>query len=348
MNTHIQNNLNNGRIPDTIVRYGIRSRLRKTLKNVRAEDEQTRQANEREHITGLKASPLAIATDEANEQHYDLPTEFFKKCLGPHLKYSSGFWLDDETADDIGASETRMLDLTCARAQLEDGQHILELGCGWGSLTLWMAEHYPNSKITAISNSNSQRAYIESQLQAKGLTNTTIKTVNMIDYEGEGESVFDRVVSVEMFEHMKNYESLLERISHWLKPKGKLFVHIFTHKDTSYHYEVKDEDDWMSRYFFTGGQMPSDNLLLHFQKDLSIKDHWRVSGTHYERTSNAWLINMDKNKDELMPLIEKTYGVDQAVKWWNYWRMFYMACAELWGYKKGEEWLVSHYLFQND
>lgn len=347
MNTLIEKNLNAGRIPDSAIRFGIRQKLDKTLKKVRSNNCEVRQQRLLQHIEELKQMPLAIATDEANEQHYELPTVFFQHCLGTHLKYSCGYWQEGESYEDIDATEARMLELTCKRAELVDGQEILELGCGWGSLTLWMAEHYPNSQITAISNSNSQREHINYQLQKRRLSNVTVKTVNMIDYLGEGESIFDRVVSIEMFEHMKNYQLLLKRISNWLKADGKLFVHIFTHKDTAYHYEIESEDDWMSRYFFTGGQMPSDDLLLYFQEDLTIDNHWQVNGQHYEKTSNAWLANMDANKDILMPIVQKTYGKEQAVKWWNYWRMFYMACAELWGYKGGEEWIVSHYLFQN-
>ncbi len=347
MQKKINHWLEQDRIPDSLIRYGIRKRLEKTLEKVRPEHCEDRQKAQMKHVNELKNSPLAIATDEANEQHYELPTKFFQGCLGPHLKYSSGYWEDGESSEDIEASEARMLKLSCERAELEDGQRILELGCGWGSLTLWMAKNYPNAEITAISNSNSQREFINSQLKDRGLNNVTVKTVNMIDYRGEGESIFDRVVSVEMFEHMKNYQLLLGRISDWLKPDGKLFVHIFTHKDISYHYEVENEDDWMSRYFFTGGQMPSDDLLLYFQDHLSIEDHWQVNGGHYERTSNAWLGLMDKNKKELYPIVEETYGKDQSVKWWVYWRVFYMACAELWGFRKGEEWFVSHYRFSN-
>ena len=347
MKTLINNWLEQDKIPDPLIRFGIRQRLHKTLQKVRPSNCENRQDELTKHIEGLKISPLAIATDEANKQHYELPTKFFQGCLGPNLKYSSGYWKDGETSEDIGASEDRMLKLTCERAALKDGDRILELGCGWGSLTLWMAKHFPKSEITAISNSNTQREFINSQLKERGLTNVTVKTVNMIDYRGEGESIFDRVVSVEMFEHMKNYQLLLARVSEWLKPSGTLFIHIFTHKDTSYHFEVESEDDWMSRYFFTGGQMPSDDLMLYFQDDLSIEEHWQVNGSHYEKTSNAWLYLMDKNKEELYPLIEETYGKDQAVKWWVYRRCFYMACAELWGFRNGEEWFVSHYRFTN-
>lgn len=332
-------------IPDTLIRIGIRSRLKSTLKPFDKLDCEGRQAAVMKHVEELKNSPVAIATDEANEQHYELPTAFFRKVLGPHMKYSSGYW-DSDTAD-LETSEAHMLKLSCERADLKDGHHILELGCGWGSLTLWMAKEYPEARITAVSNSRTQKQYIDSQAIERGLTNIEVKTVNMISYEGEGESTFDRVVSVEMFEHMKNYEELLDRISKWLKPGGKLFVHIFTHREYAYHYEAKDESDWMARYFFTGGQMPSDDLLLYFQNKLSIDDHWQVSGTHYQKTSEAWLKRMDDANDELKPLIAETYGSAGAKKWWVWWRCFFMACAELWGYQGGNEWIVSHYRFTN-
>jgi len=331
-------------LPDFLIRYGIRQRLQETLDPFEQLDPEGRQKLLMEHVANLKDSPIAIATDQANEQHYELPTTFFQKCLGPNMKYSSGYW--DPGVTDIKTSEDRMLALTCERADLQDGHRILELGCGWGSLTLWMGKHYPNAKITAVSNSRTQKEYIDAQAKERGLTNIEVKTVNMIDYQGEGADIFDRAVSVEMFEHMKNYQLLLERIATWLKPGGKLFVHIFTHREYAYHYEAKNEDDWMARYFFTGGQMPSDDLLLYFQDHLKIDDHWQVSGTHYQKTSEAWLALMDEHADELKPLIAETYGADQAKKWWVWWRCFYLACAELWGFKDGQEWIVSHYRFQ--
>ena len=331
-------------IPDKLIRLGIRSRLAGTLAPFEKLNCEQRQALLMKHIDELRASPIAIATAEANEQHYELPTRFFERVLGKHMKYSSGYW--DDGVTDIEESEARMLALTCERAGLVDGQRILELGCGWGSLTLWMAANYPNSKITAVSNSRTQKLHIDAQLAARGLVNAEVRTVNMIDYQGEGASVFDRVVSVEMFEHMKNYQMLLSRISSWLKPGGCLFVHIFTHKEYAYHYEAEGEDDWMARYFFTGGQMPSDDLLLYFQNDLKIEGHWHVSGTHYQKTSEAWLARMDAAREELLPLIGETYGTDQQTRWWVYWRVFFMSCAELWGYRNGEEWIVSHYRFR--
>jgi cyclopropane-fatty-acyl-phospholipid synthase len=332
-------------LPDFLIRFGIRERLAAHLARFEKLNCEERQLLLMEHIDSLKQSPIAVATAEANEQHYELPTAFFEYVLGKHKKYSSGYW--DKGVTNLDEAEERMLALTCERAQLADGERILELGCGWGSLTLWMAAHYPHAQITAISNSQTQKAYIDSQLVARKLHNVTVRTVNMVEYLGEGEALFDRVVSVEMFEHMKNYQCLLERIASWLQPEGSLFVHIFTHREIAYHYEVGEtEDDWMARYFFTGGQMPSDDLLLYFQKDLQIQRHWQVSGTHYQKTARAWLHNMDRAKKEIMPLMAATYGQDQQRRWWVYWRLFFMACEELWGYKNGEEWIVSHYLFQ--
>jgi cyclopropane-fatty-acyl-phospholipid synthase len=330
-------------LPDAAIRFGIRQRLAATLRKHKQPTIDAQRAALMRHVEDLKASPVAIATAEANEQHYEVPTRFYQLCLGKHLKYSSGYWPEPSTGFD--ESEALMLAKTCERAELQDGQRILELGCGWGSLSLWMAAHYPQAKITSVSNSRTQKAFIDEEAAKRGLTNLEVITANMIDFAGVGEAVFDRCVSVEMFEHMKNYQELLRRVASWLKPGGKLFVHIFTHREYAYHYEVTSDDDWMAKYFFTGGQMPSDDLLLYFQDDLKIEDHWCVSGMHYSKTSEAWLARMDSNKAEIMPLFRETYGEDQAVKWWCYWRIFYMACAELWGYRDGEEWLVSHYRF---
>lgn len=330
-------------VPDWLIRYNIRRLLKQRLREEDKGDPEKQQRHLMNLIAHLKASPIAINTASANEQHYEVPTEFFLNTLGKHLKYSCCYY--DSPDDTLDQAEARMLALTCERASIADGDRILELGCGWGSLSLWMAEHYPNAKITAVSNSRTQKAFIDARAAERGLPNLEVITCDMNRLELPAET-FDRVVSVEMFEHMRNYEMLLERIAGWMKPDATLFVHIFTHSKYAYPFEVRDATDWMARYFFTGGIMPSDDLLLYFQRHVRLKEHWQVSGRHYQLTSEAWLRNMDSHRAEIMPILERTYGKDQALKWWVYWRVFFMACAELWGFNGGREWLVSHYLFE--
>ncbi len=335
--------LEKNKIPDSLIRVGIRKLLKQRLQDEHKGHVEAQQAHLMALIDELKATPtIAINTQEANEQHYEVPTAFYTYCLGKHLKYSSGYWKPGVT--DIDTSEKDMLEITCERAELKEGQQVLELGCGWGSLSLFMAAKFPTSTFTVVSNSRTQKQHIDEQARQRGITNLTVITNNINDFRLD--QTFDRIVSVEMFEHMRNYQKLMKLVADLLKPDGKLFVHIFTHKEYAYKFEVIDESDWMSKYFFTGGIMPSDDLLLYFNEHLSIEKHWHVSGMHYSKTSEAWLQNMDKHKAEIMPLFETTYGKDQALKWWVYWRIFYMACAELWAYNGGEEWLVSHYLFQ--
>jgi len=328
-----------GVLPDSLIRFGIRTLLR-----TRIREEQERAGEDptlalKEFADALRDQPIAINTSDANEQHYEVPARFYELCLGSHLKYSSGLW--EEGTERLNDAEAAMLKLTSERADLQDGQDVLELGCGWGSLTLWMGEHYPKSRITAVSNSSSQRKFILDRAKERGLDNINVITCDMNQFDIDDR--FDRVVSVEMFEHMKNHALLLKKISGWLREDGRLFIHIFTHRDYAYHFEVKDETDWMARYFFTGGMMPADRLFYEFQDDLELEEHWKVRGNHYGRTARAWLENMDANESEIRALFRETYGSAQEEKFWNYWRVFYMACEELWNYKEGEEWLVSHY-----
>jgi cyclopropane-fatty-acyl-phospholipid synthase len=328
-------------IPDPLIRLGIRHLLGETLREKYSGTIEDRQNRLQAHIDGLRQSPIAIQTHAANEQHYEVPTRFFQYALGRRLKYSSAWWPDGVTT--LDEAEERMLALTSQRAELADDQRILELGCGWGSLSLWMAEKYPQAQITSVSNSRTQKEFIDAEAARKGFKNLTVITADMNDFDIA--QTFDRVVSVEMFEHMKNYALLLAKIARWLAPGGKLFVHIFTHREFAYHYEDKGPSDWMTRYFFAGGQMPSHDTLLHFQDDLRLETRWAVSGTHYQQTAEAWLQNMDAHRAEILPLFAQTYGEGQTTRWWVYWRVFFMSCAELWGFRTGDEWIVSHYRF---
>lgn len=331
-----------GRIPDSMIRVGIRRLLaarRDELVQGGCEAEQRRK---QEFIARCRDEPIAAVPDLANEQHYEVPSEFFVHALGRRLKYSCCCWPDGvRTLDE---AETAALAQTCDRAQLDNGQSILELGCGWGSLSLWMAERYPESRITAVSNSTRQRDYILRRQQEQGITNLCVVTADMNDFDPG--AAFDRVVSVEMFEHLRNHAALMRRIGTWLTADGKLFVHVFCHRSVPYFFEPAGEADWMSRHFFRGGVMPCDDLLTHYQADLTLTQQWRWSGRHYARTANAWLANVDRERDAVLEILAAADGAQAAGRWLQRWRIFFMACAELFGSRDGNEWWISQALFQ--
>ena len=282
--------------------------------------------------------PIAEHADAANAQHYEVPAAFFEACLGPQLKYSCALYPQASTS--LAEAEELALAETAAHAGLADGQRILELGCGWGSLTLWMARAYPKARITAVSNSASQRAFILARAQAQGLSNLDVITCDMNAFEAA--DAFDRVVSVEMFEHMANWRALLARVKTWLKPEGRLFVHVFTHRAAPYRFSADDEADWIGKYFFTGGVMPSHGLIAQFPDLFALEQDWRWSGAHYQRTALDWLANYDRNIDAIRPVLEAVYGSD-ATLWHRRWRLFFLATAGLFGHRGGAEWGVSHY-----
>lgn len=333
----VYNQLEKNHIPHFLIRTGIRQFLKSRLQEQQSLDEQKRN----EFIHNLKQSQIALNTNEANEQHYEVPEEFYKLVLGKNLKYSCGYWLSDNIS--LTKSESNMLDLYCQRANVKDGMTILDLGCGWGSLTLYLAKRFPNSTITAISNSKSQREYILAKADSLTLKNIQVFTVDINDFSTDQK--FDRVISIEMFEHMRNYQLLMQRISQWLKPSGKLFVHIFCHKDFAYPFEVDGKNEWMAKHFFTGSIMPSKNLLRHFQDDLHLNSEWQVNGTHYQKTCEAWLKNLMTHKKQVLRLFEKDMSKEEALKKYCHWKVFFMACAETFGFNSGKEWFVSHYLF---
>jgi len=334
-----------GLVPDRVIRLGIRRLLKARLVELKSGDAVAVAELTQAFADALRNAPLALLPEKANEQHYEVPAAFFGAVLGSHRKYSSCFWGEGESAvHTLAQAEAAALQATCERAGLADGQEVLELGCGWGSLSLWMAERFRGSRITALSNSHSQREHIEAQAAQRGLKNLTVITRDINEFDTAQR--FDRVVSVEMFEHLRNWPQAFGRVARWLNPEGRFFMHVFAHREAPYAFVERDASDWMSKHFFSGGMMPSDDLALHCQDDLRLLKRWRWDGTHYERTSEAWLRNMDDNRDTLMPLFEQTYGREEAGVWWMRWRLFFMSVAELFGYDDGQQWWVSHYLFQ--
>ncbi|ANJ71511.1 class I SAM-dependent methyltransferase [Ralstonia insidiosa] len=336
-----------GWVPDTLIRMGMRTLMRQRLQDEGIHDGELRARRFNTLLDALRVSPIAIETDKANTQHYELPAAFFAAHLGPRLKYSCALYPTGE--ETLAQAEDAMFACYAERAGLADGQCILDLGCGWGSLSLWMAAQYPKARIVALSNSHSQRAWIRARAAERRIANLTVHTGNIADFEFAdvpARGCFDRVVSIEMFEHMKNYGQLLSKIARWMRPDAVLFVHLFAHRTLAYHFQVQGGTDWMSKYFFTGGTMPSENLLLQFQDDLRVTRQWWVNGTHYARTANHWLANLDAARHRLMPVFVQTYGERDAAVWFQRWRMFYMAVSELFGYARGNEWGVVLYRFE--
>ena len=331
--------ISRGLVPDSLLRRGVRSQGKQRLQMM--EDSDLR----KEYKVFLKeasSGEIAVHTDDANNQHYEVDSEFFQYCLGKNLKYSSCYWNDDTSS--LDDAENIMLETYCERAEIKDGMNILDIGCGWGSLSLYLAQKYPKSKITGVSNSSSQKKFIDEMADKRNLQNLKIITndINAFDTNEK----FDRIISIEMFEHTKNSKKLMNSINRWLNSDGLFFMHVFAHKDNPYYFDANQNNAWMAKYFFTGGMMPNHNLFKDLKSNLSYQKSWMLSGTHYEKTSNAWLDKMDLNKTKILELFRKKNSNSMAKKKFHFWRLFFIACAEIFGYDGGSEWVVSHHLFK--
>jgi cyclopropane-fatty-acyl-phospholipid synthase len=330
-----------GLVPDPWIRFGIRRLLAARLR----EERRRLPAIPEERLAAWKCAtaeaPLAPLPEAANRQHYELPPEFFQLVLGPRLKYSACYF--PPGVDDLAAAEEAMLALAAERAGLADGQRVLDLGCGWGSMSLWIAERFPRSTVLAVSNSLLQGAFLKAEAARRGLGNVRhrVADINRLELD----EAFDRIVSVEMFEHLRNYAALFARLARWLAPGGKLFVHVFCHRELAYPFEDGGPADWMARHFFTGGIMPSADLLPAFRGDLRLEEQWLLPGGHYQRTCEAWLANLDRERERALAILADAYGAADAPLWLERWRVFFLACAELFGYRGGDEWGVAHYRF---